>query len=148
MSRHSRYNRASRSPCGWSGKRADGFGARSGRVSRAGARVIGTVRSFADEETAKDAGAREVVRNDNDAEFKSRVKELAPEGVDPIVEVAFGANISSDVDLLKMNGSIASYATNVATPTIPFWADGVQEHSAVLLRQRRLFEASQDYSNT
>jgi NADPH:quinone reductase len=88
---------------------------------RAGSRVIGSVRSSADEETAKNAGAHEVVRNENDGEFKSRMKELAPDGVDHIVEVAFGANITSDVDLLKMNGSIASYATNVATPTIPFW---------------------------
>jgi NADPH:quinone reductase len=88
---------------------------------RAGSRVIGSVRSSADEETAKNAGAHEVVRNENDGEFRSRMKELAPDGVDHIVEVAFGANITSDVDLLKMNGSIASYATNVATPTIPFW---------------------------
>jgi NADPH:quinone reductase len=88
---------------------------------RAGARVIGTVRSSADEQIAKNAGAHEVVRNDNDGEFKSHMKEVAPDGVDHIVEVAFGANITSDVDLLKMNGSIASYATNVATPTIPFW---------------------------
>jgi NADPH:quinone reductase len=88
---------------------------------RAGARVIGTVRSSADEETAINAGAHEVVRNDNEEEFKTRIKELVPEGVDHIVEVAFGANVATDVDLLKMNGSIASYATNVATPTIPFW---------------------------
>jgi NADPH:quinone reductase len=106
---------------------------------RAGARVIGTVRSSAGEETAKDAGAHEVVRNDNDGEFKSHMKELAPDGVDHIVEVAFGANISSDVDLLKMNGSIASYATNVATPTIPFWL-------MVFKNIRLFFLGSDDFS--
>jgi NADPH:quinone reductase len=88
---------------------------------RAGARVIGTVRSSADEETAKNAGAHEVVRNDNEDEFKTRIKELAPDGIDHIVEVAFGANVASDVDLLKMNGSIAAYATNASAPSIPFW---------------------------
>lgn len=88
---------------------------------QAGARVIGTIRSSADEETAKNAGAHEVVCNDNEDEFNARMKELAPDGVDHIVEVAFGANIAADVDLLKMNGSVAAYATNVATPTIPFW---------------------------
>jgi NADPH:quinone reductase len=88
---------------------------------RAGARVIGTVRSSADEKTAINAGAHEVVRNDNEEEFKTRIKELVPEGVDHIVEVAFGANVATDVDLLKMNGSIAAYATNFGTPTIPFW---------------------------
>jgi NADPH2:quinone reductase len=35
--------------------------------------------------------------------------------------VAFGANVGADVDLLKMGVSIATYATNVATPIIPFW---------------------------
>jgi NADPH:quinone reductase len=49
------------------------------------------------------------------------VKALAPDGVDHIIEVAFGANIDADVDLLKMGGSIASYATDSATPKIPFW---------------------------
>jgi NADPH2:quinone reductase len=60
-----------------------------------------------------------VVRNDH--ELISRLKALAPEGIDHIVEVAFGANVGAAVDLLKMGGSIATYATNVATPAIPFW---------------------------
>ena len=42
-------------------------------------------------------------------------------GIDLVVEVAFGANVGADVDLLKMGGSIATYATNLATPAIPFW---------------------------
>jgi NADPH:quinone reductase len=86
---------------------------------RAGAHVIGTVMTPSEEETAGDAGAHEVVRNDH--ELKSRLKTLAPDGIDHIVEVAFGANVQNDVDLLKLGGSIATYATNVATPTIPFW---------------------------
>jgi NADPH:quinone reductase len=106
---------------------------------RAGARVIGTARSSADEEAAKNAGAHEVVRNDNDAEFKTRMKELAPGGVDHIVEVAFGANITSDVDLLKMNGSIATYATNVSVPTVPFWP-------MVFKNARLFFLGSDDFS--
>jgi NADPH2:quinone reductase len=86
---------------------------------QAGAHVIGTVMTPSEEETASDAGAHEVVRNDH--ELISRLKTLAPDGIDHIVEVAFGANVGADVDLLKMGGSIATYATNVATPTIPFW---------------------------
>jgi len=86
---------------------------------RAGARVIGTVRSPADEETARNAGADEVVLSDH--ELTARVKALAPDGVDHVVEVAFGANIESDVELLKMDGSIATYATDNANPGIPFW---------------------------
>jgi len=49
------------------------------------------------------------------------MKVLVPEGVDHIVEVAFGANVDVDVNLLKMGGSIGAYATDNATPKIPFW---------------------------
>jgi NADPH:quinone reductase len=85
----------------------------------AGARVIGTVRSASDEPTALKAGAHEVVPSDK--ELVSRVRALTPEGIDHIVEVALGANVEADVDLLTMGGSIASYATDNATPKIPFW---------------------------
>ncbi|MFZ0640872.1 MAG: NADPH:quinone reductase [Candidatus Acidiferrales bacterium] len=86
---------------------------------RAGARVIGTIRSSAEEETARNAGAHEVLRNDQ--EFVTRIAALAPDGIDHIVEVAFAANIAADVELLKMGGSIAAYAADLATPGIPFW---------------------------
>lgn len=86
---------------------------------RAGARVIGTVRSSTEEPTARTAGAHEVIPNDGS--LAERVKALTPDGVDHIIEVAFGANIDANVDLLKMGGSIASYATDSATPKIPFW---------------------------
>jgi NADPH:quinone reductase len=85
----------------------------------AGARVIGTVRSTSDEATAKNAGAHEVLVSDK--ELTSRVKALASDGIDHIVEVAFGANIEADVELLKLGGSIACYATDNAAPKIPFW---------------------------
>src|ERR1700761_1896094 len=85
----------------------------------AGAHVIGTIRTRAEEQTARQAGAHEVLLND--AELPAHVKALAPERIDHIVEVAFGANIERDVELLRMGGSIATYATNAAAPTIPFW---------------------------
>jgi NADPH:quinone reductase len=85
----------------------------------AGARVIGTVRSSAEDPAARAAGAQDVVLNDQT--LPERMKALAPEGVDHIVEVAFGANIDADVEMLKMGGSIGAYATDNATPKIPFW---------------------------
>jgi NADPH2:quinone reductase len=85
----------------------------------AGARVIGTVRSASDQPTPLKNGAHEVVLSDK--ELAARVRALAPEGIDHIVEVAFGANVEADVELLKQGGSIASYATDNATPKIPFW---------------------------
>ena len=85
----------------------------------AGARVIATVRSASDQPIASKAGAHEVVLNDQN--LISRVRELAPQGVDHIVEVAFGANVEADVEILRQGGSIASYATDNPTPRIPFW---------------------------
>jgi NADPH:quinone reductase len=81
--------------------------------------VIGTVRSSFDQATVKKAGAHEVILNDD--QLVSRVRAIAPECIDHIVDVAFGANIEADVELLKSGGSIASYATDNAVPPIPFW---------------------------
>jgi len=85
----------------------------------AGARVIGTVRSPAEEPAARTAGAHEVVLNT--LGLVTGVKALAPDVVDHIVEVTFGANIDADVEVLKIGGSIGAYATDTATPKIPFW---------------------------
>jgi len=85
----------------------------------AGAHVIGTVRSASDQPKAVKAGAHNAVQSDS--ELVKRVRALAPEAIDHIVEVAFGANIEADVELLKQGGSIASYATDNAAPEIPFW---------------------------
>ena len=86
---------------------------------RAGAYVIGTVRNESDQAVARNAGASEVFVSN--AGLISRIKALAPNGVDHIVEVAFGANIDADIQLLNNEGSIAAYATDNATPKIPVW---------------------------
>lgn len=86
---------------------------------RAGARVIATCRSESDKEIASRAGADEVLLIDE--RLVERILGLAPNGVDHIVEVAFGANIKLDVEVLAQGGSMATYATNVAAPEIPFW---------------------------
>jgi NADPH2:quinone reductase len=88
-------------------------------ASRAGAVVIATVRSSSDESAARRAGAHHVLRTGED--LIDRVRSLAPTGVHHIVEVAFGANIVTDVELLALGGSIATYATDVGTPEVPVW---------------------------
>jgi NADPH2:quinone reductase len=75
--------------------------------------------SPSEEETARESGAHEALRNDH--ELGARIKKLASDGIDHIIEVAFAANIETNVAFLKMGGSIATYATNIGTPTIPFW---------------------------
>jgi NADPH2:quinone reductase len=86
---------------------------------RAGASVIATVRSSADASTATKAGAHHVVHRGPD--LIERVRAIAPGGVHHIVEVAFGTNIAIDLELLSVHGSLATYATDAATPPIPFW---------------------------
>ncbi|WP_437751597.1 NADPH:quinone reductase [Sorangium sp. So ce1389] len=94
-----------------------------GLARQAGARVIATVRSEADAAVAARAGAHEVVRIDglSTDEAVGQIRALAPDGVEHVVEVAFDANISIDEGLLKVGGSLATYATGNATPAIPFW---------------------------
>ena len=86
---------------------------------RAGARVIGTVRSASDEQAARNAGADEVLLSD--ADLPTHLKSLAPDGVDHIVEVAFAANVERDLDHLAPGGSIATYATNASSASVPVW---------------------------
>lgn len=88
-------------------------------ASRAGARVVGTIRSPGDEGIARKAGAHDVFPNNE--KLAENVRSIAPGGVAHIVEVAFGANVEADVELLHNNGSIATYATNLEKPAIPFW---------------------------
>jgi len=89
----------------------------------AGAIVIATVRSERDEAVSLRAGAHQVVRTDGipAEEIVARIRAYAPDGVDHIVEVAFHANIATDDEILRMGGSIATYATGDPSPTIPFW---------------------------
>ena len=86
---------------------------------RAGALVIATVRSSSDEPIACAAGAHHVLQQGPD--LIERVRALAPGGIHHIVEVAFGANIATDLELLAVRGSVATYATDTDTPALPFW---------------------------
>ncbi len=90
---------------------------------RAGARVLATVRSRHDEEIAARAGAHAVVRTDDvhADEITGEILALAPDGVDHAVEVAFDANAAVDTAVLRVGGSIATYASGVPQPVIPFW---------------------------
>ena len=90
---------------------------RLGRL--AGATVIAIVQSPEQSEVAEEAGAHHIVQSGEDS--AARVAAIAPDGVDHIVEVAFAANIVNDEQMLKLGGSIATYASNAPDATIPFW---------------------------
>jgi len=92
-------------------------------AKHAGARVIATVRSEVDSTIARGQGADEVLLAEGLGleEIVERVLAVASDGVDHIVEVAFEANVAMDEQVLKLGGSIATYATNRPNPEIPFW---------------------------
>lgn len=90
---------------------------------RAGATVIATVRQAAQIEAALEAGAHHAV-DVSAGEVARRITLLAPQGVDRIAELAFGANISTDLEILRYGGTIATYATDNAEPAVPYWPLG------------------------
>lgn len=93
-----------------------------------GATVIATVSSAEKAAQAQAIGADHVVRYRDD-DVAARLLELTGgAGVDRVVEVAFGANLPTSLQVLKTNGVIATYASDAdMTPTVPFgqllWKD-------------------------
>ena len=102
---------------------------------QAGARVIATCRAESDKEIASRAGADEVLLTDEN--LAKRIRALAPDGVHHIVEVAFGANIKTDTEVLAQGGSIATYATNTPMADTPVW-------QLVFVNARLFFVGSDD----
>jgi NADPH2:quinone reductase len=83
----------------------------------AGATVIATVSSESKAALARAAGAQHVLRYP-DAELATRIRELAPGGVDLVVEVAAGVNAALDRAVLRTRGTIAVYGDDRGTGTI------------------------------
>jgi NADPH:quinone reductase len=102
---------------------------------QAGARVIATCRTESDKGIASRAGADEVLLTGD--KLAERIRALVPNGVDHIVEVAFGANIKTDTEVLAQAGSIATYATNTPMPETPVW-------QLVFVNARLFFVGSDD----
>lgn len=88
----------------------------------AGATVISTAGGDERIALAKSAGADHVFnyRSDN---IVQAVNDLTNGvGVDRIVDVEFGKNLGTSIDVLKANGVIATYSSSqAAEPTIPFY---------------------------
>jgi NADPH2:quinone reductase len=102
---------------------------------RAGASVIATCRTESDKDVASRAGADEVFLTDGN--LVDNVRRAAPGGIDHIVEVAFAANIKTDIQMLKQGGSIATYATNTPMAELLVW-------QLVFINARLFFVGSDD----
>lgn len=77
----------------------------------AGAKVITTVSSAEKEALAKAAGAHHIV-NYREGDPAAEIREIAPDGVDQIVEVAPAVNNDLDLAVIANRGTIAIYANN------------------------------------
>jgi NADPH2:quinone reductase len=77
----------------------------------AGATVITTVSSNEKAELARRAGAEHIIDYTTD-DVAAAVKELAPKGVDTIVEVNLQANAELDEKIIARGGTIVSYASD------------------------------------
>lgn len=83
----------------------------------AGATVIATVSTDAKAELARAAGAHHVLRYTVD-DLAARVRAIAPDGVDVIVEVAASANAALHTEVLRTRGTVAVYGDDHGSGTV------------------------------
>ena len=91
-------------------------------ASHAGATVIATASNPEDVDTCRNAGAHHVI-NHRDEDFAASVLEASGgKLIDRVVDVEFGANLPVSVEVLRVGGTIATYAsTQVPEPKLPFF---------------------------
>ena len=91
-------------------------------ASQAGARVIATASNQVDSEACKSAGADSVVDH-RDTRFAQSVLD-ATDGkpVDRIIDVEFGANLATSIEVIRIGGTIATYSSTIdPRPRLPFF---------------------------
>jgi NADPH2:quinone reductase len=88
-----------------------------------GARVITTVSSAQKSEQARSARAHHIIDYTQEDVAAQVLSITDGQGVDRIVEVAFGQNLATTLKVLRPHGVIACYASDAQpTPTLPFYA--------------------------
>ena len=91
-------------------------------ASQAGANVIASASNDVDIAACKDAGASKVV-NHRDNQFATAVLD-ANKGMplDRVIDVEFGANLDTSINVCRVGGTIATYSSAAApNPKIPFY---------------------------
>jgi NADPH2:quinone reductase len=87
----------------------------------AGARVIATVSAPEQEALVREAGIEDVLDRRESGLNQRILRAAAGRGVDRIVEVALGANLLLDAEVLAPSGVIAAYASDAEPePPLPF----------------------------
>jgi NADPH:quinone reductase len=87
-----------------------------------GATVIGTVRTNAEIGAVENDVADHVIPLESDPEAAAAmIRDLTPDGVDRVVEVALSANADLDAAVVRNGAVVAAYATVKDRPELPFW---------------------------
>ncbi|MEU8874618.1 NADPH:quinone reductase [Streptomyces javensis] len=81
----------------------------------AGATVITTISGPEKARLATAAGAHHVI-NYREGDPAAEIRELAPDGVDIVAEVALGANLALDMAVLRTRGTISTYGNDGGKP--------------------------------
>jgi NADPH2:quinone reductase len=107
-----------------------------------GARVLATVSSEAKGELSRSAGCDSVI-DYRQEDVAARVGELTESaGVDRVVEVEMGGNLETSLAVLKVNGVIATYASEAnPEPTLPFYPF---LYKSVVLRHVLVFQIPEE----
>ena len=109
-----------------------GVGAIATQMARRdGATVIAVVRA-GQEERARALGASHVLDSAR-PDLAEAVRAIAPNGVDRIADVDFGAHIDLNAQIVAIGATISSFATSVEVPTIPYWTLGFADTCLRLL---------------
>lgn len=91
-------------------------------ASQAGARVIATASNEPDVKGCKSAGAASVINHRDDNFVQAVFDANNGKPVDRIVDVEFGANLASSIELIRTGGTIATYSSTVVPrPELPFF---------------------------
>jgi NADPH2:quinone reductase len=82
-----------------------------------GAQVLATVSTADKSRLAVAAGARQVF-DYRAADYVVQVRAATPAGVDRVIDVAIGANLAADLEVLAPHGVIVAYASGIPDPTL------------------------------
>ena len=91
-------------------------------ASRSGANVIATASNPDDAAACKSAGAGQVVNHRDDNLAEAILDASGGRLIDRVIDVDFGANLLTSVEVLRIGGTIATYASaQEPEPRLPFF---------------------------